>query len=165
MRGSAACYRPRMTSIVKRYPKDDFRIVWKPALCTHFAVCFRGLPAVFDPRRRPWITPESGDAEAILAQIERCPSGALSVERDAAASAPARDGAGVDSAGAGAEAAEVTRVEAVPDGPFRVHGTLLIRTSDGSCTLREGTTSLCRCGGSSNKPFCDGTHARNGFKG
>jgi len=44
-------------------------------------VCVRGLPLVFDPRRRPWIELASATSEQIVAQVARCPSGALSIER------------------------------------------------------------------------------------
>lgn len=62
-------------------------------------------------------------------------------------------------------AAEVTRIEASPNGPHLVHGARLIRESDGTCSLREGTTALCRCGGSARKPYCAGSHAKTGFTG
>lgn len=69
-----------MKTITKRYPKDDVQVVWQPHLCIHSGICFSGLPAVFDPRRRPWITPEAASRDAIVAQVAKCPSGALSIE-------------------------------------------------------------------------------------
>ena len=52
------------------------------------------------------------------------------------------------------------------NGPYRLDGVAEItRWSDGQATPIDGTAFLCRCGGSANKPFCDGTHARNGFSG
>ena len=50
------------------------------------------------------------------------------------------------------------------DGPLRVDGPVTIVASDG-CTSTGDAMLLCRCGGSSSKPFCDGTHRRNGFSG
>jgi len=61
------------------YPKDDVTVVWKPELCQHSGICFRGLPRVFDPRRRPWIDTAQGEKEVIIAQVNQCPSGALSM--------------------------------------------------------------------------------------
>ena len=61
-----------------KYSNGEITVVWKPDVCIHSGVCFRGLPAVFDPRRRPWIVIENGDTEAISRQVEKCPSGALS---------------------------------------------------------------------------------------
>ncbi|MBC7977463.1 MAG: CDGSH iron-sulfur domain-containing protein [Myxococcales bacterium] len=51
-----------------------------------------------------------------------------------------------------------------PDGPLAVTGNLEICTGTGRTVNRVTTTRLCRCGGSGNKPFCDGSHARIGFR-
>jgi len=64
--------------IVKHYTLNGITVTWKPALCIHSGICFRGLPLVFDPRRRPWIELQNADNDEITAQVERCPSGALS---------------------------------------------------------------------------------------
>ena len=50
------------------------------------------------------------------------------------------------------------------DGPLQVKGNLEITSGTGRVVARVTTTYLCRCGGSANKPFCDGTHARIGFR-
>ena len=65
---------------MKRYDNGEVTVVWKPSLCIHSGICFRGLPQVFDPRVRPWIRPEGASTEAIVAQVGCCPSGALSIE-------------------------------------------------------------------------------------
>jgi uncharacterized Fe-S cluster protein YjdI len=59
------------------YETPEITVTFEPAVCTHSAVCVRGLPAVFDVRRRRWVAIEAADADAIHAQIARCPSGAL----------------------------------------------------------------------------------------
>ena len=69
-----------MDAITKRYSKGEVTVVWQPAKCIHSAVCVRGLPLVFDPRRRPWIELASAPSEQIVAQVAKCPSGALSIE-------------------------------------------------------------------------------------
>lgn len=51
-----------------------------------------------------------------------------------------------------------------PDGPLAVTGSIEICTGTGRTIDRTTTTRLCRCGGSASKPFCDGTHARIGFR-
>ena len=66
----------------KRYSNGEITILWQPDLCSHSGVCFRGLPQVFSPRRRPWIEPEAAPTGAIIAQVARCPSGALSLLPD-----------------------------------------------------------------------------------
>lgn len=62
----------------KIYETENYTISWKPEICQHAAECVRGLPEVFNPRRRPWLIPENGKEEDIIKVIDRCPSGALS---------------------------------------------------------------------------------------
>ena len=68
-------------SIVKRYANSEVTVIWKPDLCRHSGICARGLPQVFNPRRRPWIELQHADSETIVEQVKRCPSGALSWEK------------------------------------------------------------------------------------
>ena len=56
-------------------------------------------------------------------------------------------------------------IECKPNGPYLVKDLADLRNSRGSALPTQAVVALCRCGGSSNKPFCDGTHARNGFSG
>jgi CDGSH-type Zn-finger protein/uncharacterized Fe-S cluster protein YjdI len=56
------------------------------------------------------------------------------------------------------------RITPVADGPLEVLGNLEICSGTGRTVFRCENTRLCRCGGSANKPFCDGTHARIGFR-
>ncbi len=66
-------------SITKHYYKNkDITVLWQPTLCIHSAICFKGLPGVFDPRRRPWIEMDQASTEQIIEQVKKCPSGALS---------------------------------------------------------------------------------------
>ncbi len=67
-----------MKDITKHYSNGEVTVVWKPMLCQHSAKCFTGLPEVFDPRVRPWITPEGATTAEIILQVKKCPSGALS---------------------------------------------------------------------------------------
>jgi CDGSH-type Zn-finger protein len=48
-------------------------------------------------------------------------------------------------------------------GPLEITGNFRVVNASGKIIENEGTVYLCRCGGSSNKPYCDGTHKRNGF--
>lgn len=66
--------------IIKRYTLNGITVIWKPALCSHSGICARGLPLVFNPRRRPWVELQHADAETVKAQVDRCPSGALAWE-------------------------------------------------------------------------------------
>ena len=64
--------------IVKEYTKGDLTILWKPKKCIHAATCVNTLPNVYDPKGKPWIKPENANIEELKAQIDECPSGALS---------------------------------------------------------------------------------------
>ncbi len=56
------------------------------------------------------------------------------------------------------------RITATKDGPLKVEGSLEIVSGTGTTLAKTSKTFLCRCGHSSNKPFCDGTHSKVGFK-
>ena len=59
------------------YETNEITVTFEPALCIHSGVCVRGLPAVFDVRRKRWVRPELAGAADVAAQVGRCPSGAL----------------------------------------------------------------------------------------
>jgi CDGSH-type Zn-finger protein/uncharacterized Fe-S cluster protein YjdI len=58
----------------------------------------------------------------------------------------------------------VLNVDPQPDGPLQIRGNLEITSGTGRVVARVTSAYLCRCGGSATKPFCDGTHARIGFR-
>jgi uncharacterized Fe-S cluster protein YjdI len=66
--------RPRR---LQTYETDEIIVTFDPSICTHSGVCVRGLPAVFDVKRKRWVRPDLGSAEEVAAQVRRCPSGAL----------------------------------------------------------------------------------------
>lgn len=66
---------------MKEYIKDDLVIIWQPEKCTHAAVCVKTLPKVYNPKEKPWIKPENATVEKLMAQIDKCPSGALSYRK------------------------------------------------------------------------------------
>lgn len=65
---------------MQEYRNDDILVRFDPKLCIHSGNCVRGLPAVFDVRRRAWVDVNAASAAAVAAQVEKCPSGALTVE-------------------------------------------------------------------------------------
>lgn len=133
---------------VKEYTKDDLTVVWKPDICSHSQKCFRGLGSVFNPQNRPWIDMSGAEKEAIIAQVKQCPSGALSYRLAGEAKV---------------EAETPLTVEVNPTGPLIVQGSFTIVHADGTREERTQRTTLCRCGASERKPFCDGTHKKIGF--
>lgn len=58
---------------------------------------------------------------------------------------------------------QLTTFSLIKNGPVEVKGDFRITGSDGKLIETGKTIYLCRCGGSGNKPFCDGTHNKNGF--
>ena len=72
---------PAPREIHKEYATDEIVVSWEPHLCEHSERCWRGLPAVFDPKRRPWVDVNAASADEIEAQVARCPSRALKSRR------------------------------------------------------------------------------------
>ncbi len=60
------------------YSNGEVTIVWKPYLCRHSGICVRGLPDVFKPAEKPWIKIDAATTSALVEQVKKCPSGALS---------------------------------------------------------------------------------------
>ncbi len=85
-----------MSEKTHTYSSGEVTIVWKPSLCTHSKRCWMGLPAVFKPGERPWILPEGATTDAIVAQVGKCPSGALSIRMNEAGDRPEDDRSGQD---------------------------------------------------------------------
>jgi len=71
-----------MKEITKTYIKEDLTVIWQPNKCIHSAICFKGLPNVFDPRKKPWINMDGALKEDIIVQVKQCPSAALSLQMD-----------------------------------------------------------------------------------
>ncbi len=137
--------------IIKEYSKGDLTVIWKPKTCIHAAECVKRLPEVYKPDEKPWIQLENATADELKAQIDACPSGALSYrlsnkQQETAASAQ-------------------SKVQVKPNGPLLVFGNLEINHSDGSAEMKSKVTAFCRCGASANKPYCDGAHNKVDFTG
>jgi len=135
--GAAQAYRGKRITIY-----DD------RSICAHAGICTDRLPGVFRMGQEPWIDADAAAAEDIIALVRRCPSGALSHSADGAP--PAR------------ETREPTIV-CSKDGPFHVTGEVALRAAAGIAPRFPDRYTLCRCGASKNKPFCDGTHWAIGF--
>ena len=60
---------------------------------------------------------------------------------------------------------EQTKITALDNGPYLVRGPVVVVDAEGNeFPSRRETVALCRCGGSTTKPFCDGTHSKIGFR-
>jgi CDGSH-type Zn-finger protein/uncharacterized Fe-S cluster protein YjdI len=121
-------------------------------ICSHAAECVNNLPSVFRLNARPWIDSDGATVEEMINTIRKCPSGALSYSID-----------GIEYKDQDERKPLVTVSK---DGPFIITGGIdliehNIQFGDGAS--KEHYT-LCRCGASGNKPFCDGMHKVINFK-
>lgn len=66
-----------MAKRLQTYESPEITVTFDPNICTHSGVCIRGLPRVFDVRRKRWVDVNGATPDEIAAQIARCPSGAL----------------------------------------------------------------------------------------
>jgi uncharacterized Fe-S cluster protein YjdI len=141
--------------IKKEYTNGETTVIWQPHLCIHSGVCFKNLPAVFKPRERPWIQMENDTTANIINTVQACPSGAISIKTKRPP-----DLLSIQSA-----SGEGIKVTIVTNGPAKFSGPCIVTNADGTTVEKPNGVSICRCGGSSNKPFCDGSHKTNGFIG
>ena len=123
---------------------DKIDVGFSGKRCIHSRNCVLGDPHVFVPNAPgQWIHPEAASVEKIVAIAESCPSGAITYVR--------KDG------GPQEQSPVVNTVRLRENGPLAVHAEIVL---DGETSYRA---TLCRCGASENKPFCDGSHNKSGF--
>lgn len=130
----------------KQYVGELIDVYYDVSLCVHAAECVRGLPEVFDTKRKPWILPDGAEAPDVATVIERCPSGALQFVR--------KDGGD-------AEIPDVpTSVKLNDWQQVEVRGDLQIDQGDEVISTYRAT--LCGCGQSGKRPICDHSGACKG---
>jgi uncharacterized Fe-S cluster protein YjdI len=123
----------------RAYLAPSVTVFYDRARCRHYAECVRGLGAVFDPSRRPWIRADLAQPHDVAEVVRRCPTGALHY----------RLADGEDE-----QANQPTVIALDPAGPLLVRGDLVLDASGGS--RRDTRAALCRCGRTGIEPFCDG---------
>ena len=135
----------------KNYVGKEITIHDNRKICSHAAECVNNLPSVFKFNARPWINPDAADKQQIINIIKKCPSGALGYSID------------------DIEYKDKERMSMVTvsrDGPYTITGG--IDLIGDNIQFAEGFSkehyTLCRCGASNNKPFCDGMHITINFK-
>ena len=118
--------------------------------CIHSRTCVLSHPDVFVPNvQGEWIHPDAQPVEELIRIGQNCPSGAIRVVRNAATG-------GYSSSDA---PPIVNTVRVRENGPLAIEAELQIK-GEAQTTPRA---TLCRCGASNNKPFCDGSHVAAGF--
>ncbi|MGI9403617.1 MAG: CDGSH iron-sulfur domain-containing protein [Hyphomicrobium sp.] len=129
----------------KTYEGDKIDITFDGKKCIHSRACVLTLPQVFRANTRgEWIHPNAADADDIAALAHICPSGAIIYKRRNRKPDEA--------------APEVNTIHVRENGPYAVHADITIKGE--SAGLRA---TLCRCGESQNKPYCDGAHVKAAF--
>ena len=140
---------PRSTIAERRYefPAGEGTVSFDLASCQHAGYCgdrftnWRRLARqAHDPAMR----------ERLMQMVRLCPSGALEMR-------PEADGEQL-------EPALPVSVGVVRDGPYWIRGGIRVTSADGETYEVRNRVTLCRCGHSETKPFCDGSHVRVGFR-
>jgi CDGSH-type Zn-finger protein/uncharacterized Fe-S cluster protein YjdI len=136
---------PRSEDGVDYIDSKRLTLVYEGKRCIHARFCVTGAPKVFIANiEGPWIDPDGIDTPRLIELAHACPSGAIRYER--------RDGEPDETA------PPVNLLSVRESGPYAVRGALSV---GGDTTSFRAT--LCRCGASKNKPYCDGSHKEIGF--
>jgi CDGSH-type Zn-finger protein len=126
-----------------KYEGKDITIHDNRGVCSHIGHCTDNVPGVFHMDKEPWIDPDGANSDFTAGVIRMCPSGALSYSKDG------------------------ILVKEYPHEPeifvghnrsYHVVGEIELKDPDGNVPETPDHYTLCRCGHSKNKPFCDGTH-------
>ena len=134
----------------KTYATSEIEVHWDSERCIHTGWCSKSLIEVFNPQQRPWIQLDEGTLDQVVAVVEQCPSGALQYTR-------------VDG-GPPEDVAATATIVPWPNGPYFVRGSFAVDDRHGQSFDVGPRATLCRCGNSSNQPFCDLTHREIGFR-
>jgi CDGSH-type Zn-finger protein/uncharacterized Fe-S cluster protein YjdI len=120
-------------------------IEFNDQLCVHARRCVLSQPGVFKANvEGPWIDPDAAGPEELLYVALNCPSGAIRVSR--------HDG------GSNEANPKVNTISVRESGPLAINAEIVLAGAP------IGTrATLCRCGESKNKPYCDGSHAAAAF--
>ncbi len=131
----------------RSYTGAGITILDNRSICAHAGHCTDHSPDVFRMKAKPWIAPDGDDAAHIAETIRMCPSGALAVQVDGVRQEPT---------------GRAPAIRIGKDGPYEVVGGPPLAGEAQPVSPEHYT--LCRCGQSKNKPFCDGTHWTVDFK-
>lgn len=134
------------------YPGKEITVHDNRRICSHAAECVNNLSSVFKLGSKPWINPDASKMNEIIDVVRKCPSGALSYSIDGV---EYRD----------PEEQRNPTVTVLKNGPYHITGGIELIGENiqfGEGASKEHYT-LCRCGVSENKPFCDGSHKSSKF--
>jgi len=130
--------------IIQRYDGKDINIIFNRSICSGAGNCVRNFPKIYKNASENWIFPDKDSVEQVKKSIQSCPSGALSYEIDKKITLEKYDD---------------IKINIIKNGPLNVKGKVALQVDRWSTNANPEKFSLCRCGASQNKPFCDYTHA------
>jgi CDGSH-type Zn-finger protein/uncharacterized Fe-S cluster protein YjdI len=131
---------PTVIGAVEHIEGEKLTLLYEGKKCIHARFCVTGAPNVFLANvKGPWINPDSMEVDRLVEIAHACPSGAIRYRR--------KDGRHDETP------PPVNLVAIREAGPYAVRGEIRL---DGQAVDYRAT--LCRCGASKNKPFCDGSH-------
>ena len=134
--------------ILQTYEGKEISVEFNRSICAGAEACVKGLPSVFKSGDGSnWIFPDEDEKEKIIKTIKRCPSGALSFYVKGETSTDL----GIN-----------PKVSVIKDGPYNVEG-IKLEGFHLPTNFSETKCTLCRCGYSKNKPYCDYSHAQEGW--
>lgn len=131
------------------YPGNQATVSWSRNLCIHIGECGRAEGDLFIGGRKPWCQPDLAADDEVEEVVQRCPTGALSVEF--------ADGSRLEQAPAS------NSIQVVYNGPLFISGELQIADAPVDLPGLKFRAALCRCGKSRNKPYCDNSHLNSDF--
>lgn len=132
------------------YPGKNIDVQWDSRLCIHIGECGYAQGDLFVGGRDPWCEPDLVSDEEVREVVRRCPSGALTYNDKAQ--------------GDNEMPAACNTVNVVYNGPLYIQGELHIENAPEDMPGVNYRAALCRCGQSTNKPFCDNSHLKAGFE-
>lgn len=134
--------------VLQTYKGNKIRINFNRSICAGSGECVHGLASVFKSGDGTnWIFPDNDSNENIIKTIKACPSGALSYTIDEKTDIDTRS---------------EPKITVIKNGPYRVEG-IRLEGVQVPTNFSQTKYTLCRCGSSKNKPYCDYSHAENSW--
>lgn len=167
--------RDKSLSDERKYSNGEITVYWKPVACVHASYCYRELIEVFDPGRRPWVDMKGASTERIIETVNLCPTEALTwkwdddeknknINPDQTNHIIFRRPELMEQDSIEIKENPVS-VKVMVDGPIVIKGNFTLINNGVKKEVVESLLSICRCGASDHKPFCDGKHRKVGFIG
>ena len=131
--------------IIQEYKGEDINITFNRSICSGAASCVHNFSKIYSSENsNDWIRPDNDSVEEVIKSIENCPSGALSFSLNGICTK---------------ESYEKPTLHIIKKGPLIVKGDISLEGVLFATNANVQKYTLCRCGASENKPFCDYSHA------